>query len=115
MTEAALQRLDCDLTFAADGRDALETLSAGRFDLIFMDLQLPVLDGFEVTRKVRAGGGRNARTPIIGLTANVLPGVRERCLSAGMDDFIGKPVELDELYELVERTLAGRGQAHGRA
>jgi signal transduction histidine kinase/ActR/RegA family two-component response regulator len=103
--EAALHRLDCELAFAMDGQDALDQLSARSFNLVFMDLQMPVFDGFEVTRRIRSGGGVNAHTPIVGLTANVLPGARERCMAAGMDDFIAKPVDLGELYAVVDRVL----------
>jgi signal transduction histidine kinase/CheY-like chemotaxis protein len=102
--EAALHRLDCELAFAVDGEDALAQTEARAFDVIFMDLQMPVLDGFEVTRRIRSGGV-NAQTPIIGLTANVLPGVRERCIAAGMDDFIAKPVDLEALYGAIARSL----------
>jgi signal transduction histidine kinase/ActR/RegA family two-component response regulator len=108
--EAALVRLNCDLTFAIDGREALERLQAQRFDLIFMDLQMPVHDGFEVTRRIRKGDGVNACTPIIGLTANVLDGVRESCIAAGMNDFVSKPLDLRLLYQVVERVLTARGE-----
>jgi signal transduction histidine kinase/ActR/RegA family two-component response regulator len=111
--EAALTRLNCELTFAVDGREALERLEAQKFDLVFMDLQMPVHDGFEVTRRLRKGGGHNARTPIIGLTANVLEGVRESCLAAGMDDFVSKPLDLRLLYQVVERVLTARGESAG--
>jgi signal transduction histidine kinase/CheY-like chemotaxis protein len=109
--EAALLRLNCDLTFAVDGREALERLAAQRFDLVFMDLQMPIHDGFEVTRRLRNNGGVNVNTPIIGLTANVLPGVRDSCLAAGMNDFVSKPLDLKLLYQVVERVLSGRGDA----
>lgn len=108
--EAALMRIDCDITFAIDGSDALERFEDRRYDLIFMDLQMPVYDGYEVTRRLRSGGGLNVHTPVIGLTANVLDGVRENCLAAGMDDFITKPIDLRQLYQAVGRALSRRAE-----
>jgi signal transduction histidine kinase/ActR/RegA family two-component response regulator len=110
--EAALVRIDCELTFAVDGADALERLQERKYDFIFMDLQMPVYDGYEVTRRLRASGGVNAKTPVIGLTANVLHGVRENCLAAGMDDFITKPIDLRALYQAVSRALEHRQDGH---
>jgi len=107
---AMLMRLNCDLTFAMDGQEAVDVLHDRRFDLVFMDLQMPFVDGMDVTRRVRAGGGPNVDVPIIGLTANVLHGVREECLKAGMDDFVGKPIEISDLYKAIERVLARRAE-----
>jgi len=112
---AILARLNCDLTFAVDGPDAINTLHERRFDLVFMDLQMPFIDGLDVTRRVRAGGGPNADVPIIGLTANVLPGVREDCIEAGMDDFVGKPIDISDLYAAIERVFAARAKPSAAA
>jgi CheY-like chemotaxis protein len=97
-----LSRIGCSVETAADGLQALERFAPGRFDLVLMDCQMPGLDGFETTAAIRAReaeGGR--RTPVIALTANAIDGDRERCLAAGMDDYLPKPFRLADLRRLV--------------
>jgi len=90
-----------------DGLEAVEHAAATRFDLILMDCQLPKLDGYQATGQIRrhekASG--SSRVPIIALTANAIRGDRERCLEAGMDDYLSKPFRLDELQEMLRRWL----------
>ena len=86
-------------TVAANGEQVLAALEAGTYDLIFMDCQMPVMDGFEATRRIR--GLRIAQPCIIAMTANALPGDRERCLTAGMDDYITKPIRAEILREKI--------------
>lgn len=90
---------------ATDGRRCLEVLQEQSFDLIFMDVCMPEMDGFEATRRIRAGEcGLPARnTFIAAMTANAMEGDRERCLNAGMDDYLSKPVNKLELLALLER------------
>lgn len=93
------------LTLAGNGREALSALADEVFDVILMDCQMPELDGFETTRRLRrqeADTGRN-RTPVIALTANAMSGDRERCLEAGMDDYIAKPYSRDKLLAVLAR------------
>ncbi|MCK5099580.1 MAG: EAL domain-containing protein, partial [Desulfobacteraceae bacterium] len=86
-----LQNSGYKIDTAIDGKEAVELfLNQGPYDLIFMDLQMPKLDGYEATKKIRASE-KNSRVPIIAMTAYDMEGVRDRCLSAGMDDFIAKP------------------------
>ena len=103
------------LKLAADGAAALSSYSSGRPDRILMDCQMPLMDGFEATRRIRevekALG--HPRLPIIAFTANAMEGDRSRSLDAGMDDHLAKPVEIDELEAVIQRWLPDRviGQA----
>jgi CheY-like chemotaxis protein len=114
LATAILKKWGHSVVQAADGREALQMIGAETFDLILMDLQMPELDGFEVTRRIRAleqaGGVR--RTPIAALTAHAMPGDRERCLACGMDDYISKPLRIPELIALLERIELSFGRAN---
>ena len=123
-----LRRRGWEATAAANGKEALEVLAQQRFDLILMDLQMPELDGFQtasIIRQNEAGpppeastlgtsvamrethDSRSQHIPIIALTTASQPGVREKCLAAGMDDFLNKPVNPRELYGMIEKYLGG--------
>ena len=98
------------VTLAADGREAVETWKNGQFDVILMDVQMPEVDGFEATRRIRAAENGSARhTPIIALTAHTLQGDRERCLAVGMDAYVTKPVRADELADAIRSAVAPSG------
>jgi PAS domain S-box-containing protein len=92
---------------AADGNEALDKLTGGRFDLILMDVQMPMLDGLETTRAIRASGRDYAGIPVIALTAHAMAGDKEKCLAAGMDDYVTKPVETEDIKAAIGRVLAG--------
>ncbi len=96
-----LEKLGYEVDIAADGMQAIERLHAQTYRLVFMDVQMPRLDGIEVTRRVRAEF--NAQPHIIAMTANALAEDRSACLSAGMNDFIAKPVRLDDVRAALER------------
>jgi CheY-like chemotaxis protein/HPt (histidine-containing phosphotransfer) domain-containing protein len=113
-----LKKLDQTAAIAADGRQVLEMVNRGGYDVILMDCQMPELDGYEATHQIRleeADGSYGRRVPhfIIALTANAMVGDRERCLAAGMDDFVTKPLELPALEAALRRALAFRQTALG--
>jgi len=94
---------------AANGREALEALEKGSFDLVFMDVQMPVMDGFEATtaiRKKEAASGMHV--PVVALTAHAMKGDREKCLAGGMDEYLTKPIRPQELDEILKSYLARR-------
>jgi len=78
------------------------------YDVILMDMQMPVMDGLEATATIRARGGSNDQLPIIALTANAMSGDRERCIESGMDDYVSKPIEIAALKAALARVTAGR-------
>ena len=87
-----LQPLGCDIATAADGMAALKICETSSFDLIFMDVRMPELDGRETTRRIRAGGGLNATVPVIAVTADTAPEDIAACTEAGMTYFVPKPI-----------------------
>jgi CheY-like chemotaxis protein len=88
---------------AANGLEVIEALDRQSYDLIFMDVQMPEMDGLEATQRVRERSGEQPR--IVGLTAHAMVGDRERCLAAGMDGYLKKPVQIAELKESLESML----------
>jgi CheY-like chemotaxis protein/HPt (histidine-containing phosphotransfer) domain-containing protein len=110
-----LEKLSYRAEAVDDGREALNILAEKDYDLILMDCQMPELDGFETTRVIRSGGAgvRKPNVPIIALTANALTGDREKCIEAGMDDYLTKPVDSSALAETLEKWLLLRKSTHG--
>ena len=109
-----LRKIGCEVTFAVDGREAVQLVEQREFDLVLMDCQMPEMDGFEASRRIRASSTARATVPIVALTANVLPSDRDACLAAGMNDFLPKPVRLDVLRAAVAR-WTGANAAVGAA
>ncbi len=100
---ALIERWGHRVTVAGDGQVALEVLAQQSFDLILMDMMMPVMDGLEATALIRAGESGEQHVPIVAMTANAMQGDRERCLQAGMDDYISKPIEMAELQRVLKR------------
>lgn len=94
------------VTLAQNGAEALGELEKGRFDLVFMDCQMPVMDGFEATKRIREKPAI-AETVIIAMTANAMKGDKEKCIAAGMDDYLSKPIVREALYRTMARWLTG--------
>ena len=107
VAQRTLQNLAADVTIANNGAEALERIAATNFDAVLMDCQMPVMDGFTATRRIRelelSRGAK--RLPIIALTANVMSEDREKCLAAGMDAHLGKPIEVAQVIEALSRFL----------
>ena len=102
-----LSRRGYVVVFAMDGQQGVEMARSEKPDIILMDMSLPVMDGWEATRRIKSDDAmRNA--PVIGLTAHAMSGDREKALKAGCDDYDTKPVELDRLIEKIERLLGAR-------
>jgi CheY-like chemotaxis protein len=106
--EAMLHKLGAEVVIVPNGVEAVEQARGGRFDLVLMDCQMPELDGYEATMKIREWEEKQgrARLTIIAMTANAMSGDRERCLEAGMDDFVSKPVNLKALGATLKRWAA---------
>jgi PAS domain S-box-containing protein len=105
-----LRKLGCFVDMVANGLEVLDSLPHSKYDLVFMDCQMPEMDGYESTRRIRAREhDRNCRwkhpIPIIAMTANALQGDREKCLAAGMNDYVSKPMRLSELRAAIDRWM----------
>jgi len=104
VAQKMLEKIGVESTLAADGQEALNMLEQGEFDVVLMDCQMPVMDGFEATRRIREQS-LLSELPVIAMTANVMEGDREKCLEAGMNDYIGKPVIQADLKKTLARWL----------
>lgn len=105
-TEAMLSAAGCAVVLAENGEDALDKFESQDFDLVLMDCMMPVMDGYEATRKIRALPDLGGTIPIIAMTANALDGDREKCLAAGMTDYITKPIHQQQLVDTLDQHLA---------
>ena len=104
---AIMSRRGCHVSLANNGQEALDALQHGSFDLVLMDMQMPVMDGLEACQRIRQSEAQTQqpRLPVIAMTANAMPGDRERCLAAGMDGYVSKPVDAARLFEEIGQVL----------
>jgi CheY-like chemotaxis protein len=108
VTSAILTRQGHRVEIAENGEQALTTLAAADFDAVLMDCQMPVMDGFEATRRLRQSSAvRDPNIPVIAITANAMQGDREQCLAAGMDDYLSKPISEKEMRQALDRIASG--------
>ncbi|MGD9720529.1 MAG: response regulator [Pirellulales bacterium] len=106
VAQGALERRGHTVIAVNNGRDATDAMATQSFDLVLMDVQMPLMDGLEATRAIRAReAGQNRHTPIVALTAHAMKGDRERCLAAGMDAYVSKPIQPQELQQVVEQMI----------
>jgi signal transduction histidine kinase/CheY-like chemotaxis protein len=103
-----LEKLGMRPDLAADGRELLEMSGLMPYDLIFMDCQMPEIDGYAAAREIRRREAGNGHVPIVAMTAEVLTGCRERCLAAGMDDYIAKPIKAEMIFEALRKWVRAK-------
>ncbi|MDX2027787.1 MAG: response regulator, partial [Alphaproteobacteria bacterium] len=102
-----LEKLGCSTDAAYSGTEALKRLEDNDYDLIFMDCQMPEMDGFEATRRIRQAELQNGKhTTIVALTADAMTGEREKCLHAGMDDYLNKPFKPEQIADMLNKWVA---------
>ena len=106
MLSRRLTRRGFEVVFAGDGQQGLDLARSEKPDVILMDMSLPVMDGWEATRRIKADGTMRS-IPVIGLTAHAMSGDREKAIEAGCDDYDTKPVEMERLLGKIERLLDG--------
>ncbi len=105
-----LDRLNCKVILAVNGLEAVTAYTGQTFDMVLMDCNMPVMDGFEATRRIRAleRQNRTGHTPIVALTAHALDHIKQECLDAGMDDHLSKPVNFDQLDKLLQQYIPAK-------
>lgn len=100
-----LQKMGMDVTLTGDGQVTVEKALSEAYDLILMDMQMPILDGYDATRQLRDKG---CKTPIVAVTANAMVGDEEKCLAAGCDGYLQKPIDRTKLGEIIAKYVAVR-------
>ncbi|HEY5759532.1 MAG TPA: response regulator [Steroidobacter sp.] len=100
-----LERLGCEVHVVGDGKQAVDAYANNSYGFILMDMQMPVMDGLEATQRIRQFEGEGHRTPIVALTANAMMGTLEKCLEAGMDDYLTKPLDISRLQDVLDRFM----------
>ena len=115
VTLGMLKALGCRSDIAGNGQEALDAIAREPYDLVLMDCQMPVLDGYEATRilRTRERESGRGRLTVVALTANALPGDSDRCLAAGMDDYLSKPFTIQKLHETLAKWITGDGKPDG--
>jgi two-component system sensor histidine kinase/response regulator len=98
-----IEKLGYSVDVAGNGDEAIQAFQRRAYNLVFMDCQMPIIDGFEATRRIRRLESPKRRTPVIAMTARAMRGDREECMASGMDDYISKPVKLAALSLAIER------------
>ena len=104
-----LQQMGYRADLASNGIEAIECVERQPYDVVLMDVQMPEMDGLEASRRISAKWSADARPRIVAMTANAMQGDREMCLAAGMDDYITKPIRVDQLVEALHQVSARKG------
>ena len=106
--QAMLTKLGCRTRCVSSGLQAIDAISQTSFDLVLMDCQMPVLDGYEATRAIRTAEARiGGHIPIVAMTANAMSGDREKCLECGMTDYVSKPIDKAKLFAAIDTAVGG--------
>lgn len=102
-----LKKMGYQVSIANDGLEAINALETNNYDIVLMDMQMPNLDGLEATQRIQSANSnvKNPQIPIIAMTANAMQGDRERCLQVGMNDYVSKPINIDDLQAVLKKTL----------
>jgi CheY-like chemotaxis protein len=109
-----LQKMGHAVEVAANGAEAVHKCSGSEFALVLMDISMPIMDGFEATQKIREHeSSKGGHVPIVALTANAMEGDREKCLAAGMDDYLSKPVRAESLEKMIASVVHRLGPVAG--
>lgn len=98
-----LERLGHGVDLAQNGQEALDKLAENQYQVVLMDCQMPVLDGYAATQQLREREGTNQRTVVVGLTAYAMANDRARCLDSGMDDYLSKPLKINDLAAMLQK------------
>ena len=109
---AQLKKMGYGVDTVENGMEAVAALQRKRYDVVLMDCQMPEMDGYEATRRIRVDEGSRRRTPIIAVTANALPQEQQECLAAGMDDYLAKPIRRQDLERVLRTWLSAQPEAH---
>lgn len=104
LVKEILEMMECIVDVAENGIEALELYEPGKYDVIFMDVQMPEMDGYDATKKIREIEESNL-TPIIAITANALDGDKEKCIESGMDDYISKPIKAEDIKDALAKFI----------
>lgn len=105
IVKSMLQKAEHIVTIVANGQEALDALSIAPYDVVLMDCQMPEMDGFEATKKIRQAHQKWSQIPIIAMTAHAMAGDRERCIAAGMDDYVTKPMRIENLFSVLQKNF----------
>ncbi len=111
VTSSILKKLGCNVAIACNGKEAVNKTSNEHYDVILMDCQMPVMDGYQATESIRKNNGTNQQTPIIAVTANAMPGDEMRCIAAGMNDYLAKPINRDTLIAKLNNWTFNQGRS----
>jgi signal transduction histidine kinase/CheY-like chemotaxis protein/HPt (histidine-containing phosphotransfer) domain-containing protein len=115
LASTLLEEAGYEVTWVKNGQEAVDAVASQGFDLVLMDVQMPVMDGLEAARRIRSCGGALARLPVVAMTANAMKDDRQACLSAGMSDFVSKPIDPDAFIATLDRILGREALAEREA
>lgn len=105
MVKEMLELMECRVDVAENGKEAVDKHKSGNYDLVFMDVQMPIMDGYQATKAIREIDGKSKHTPIVAITANAMESDKAACLDSGMDDYISKPIKGENLENTLDKFL----------